>query len=97
MSSEDANPAIFSRWVVDLQCSYCRRWATHPSNPQAVKEEVIWKEYKDLLPEEMADIDALKHNNIRISHGVCNYCLEILERDEDIVPQKIRQLSLGHE
>ena len=79
-------------------CQYCGRWATHPTEDYvSEKEDLIWKPFSMLNPEEAEDAaDALaRRENKMASHGICDYCWDILKRENfDIEPAEVTQESL---
>ena len=87
---------------INAKCMYCNRWATHPNNQKAGREGAIWKTEEELNPEEHQEVNKTKNNINYVSHGVCEYCRNVLEeiknRGEepfDFNPQYIKELSLG--
>lgn len=66
-----------------IQCSYCNRWATHPT-ADVVTEDYTWKTVDQLEPDERLDAErAIKSFNeegyqsdVGISHSICNDCAE---------------------
>lgn len=83
---------------IHLTCQYCGRWATHSYNVQANKDEYVWKRPEQLDLEEKRQMNK-SYSLMGISHGICPYCMEILERSAENIfnmsPQEIRNESLA--
>jgi len=84
-------------------CQYCDRWATHPVDEKANKQEYVWK-----TVDEMDSGEKIEAKNIHqiekndpfgysgISHGICDICWNILEEGGfHMNPSEIRQKSLA--
>lgn len=72
-----------SRKKIHSICQYCQRWATHPIKSSPEYEEYEWKKAEQLNPEEKQEMnEALKYNSndIGISHGVCSYCINLINK-----------------
>ena len=78
-----------------LQCSYCKRWSTYPEDINGTKKDMDWKKQEELSPEEKADVErALGQRNV--SHGICDYCYNILEENSyELDPKIIKEISLA--
>jgi len=78
-----------------LQCSYCKRWSTYPEGTNDPKKDIDWKKTEELNPEEKADVEkALGQHHV--SHGICDYCYNILEEiGYGLDPKIVREVSLG--
>lgn len=86
---------------MNSQCMYCKRWATHPQNVKAGREEIIWKTYDQLDIEEREGVDMAKKNMSDVSHGICQYCMDVINKlksdniKNPLDPDYIRDLSLA--
>ena len=76
-----------------IACMYCGRWATHPENESAIREEYIWKRPEELDFDENHEAKKTLITG-DVSSAICPSCDEILkEHNYNISPSRVKELS----
>lgn len=83
--------------TMNLECMYCKRWATNSDSELVDREDAIWKKQSELDEEESLAAKMSKEDGP--SSGICSYCEKIMKEMKDRkLPLKsdiIRNLSLS--